>query len=220
MLKTKRWLVVISVVLMLVVASSGVIAAQAPPMAHCHSSNPHNDRAIRWVDQEAMEIAEIVMSHYQGVWFEDMDILGQIYFSLPHSGMWHFAGHGGRGDMLNTFLVLGDDAFLYGDDIPDLTHPGEFGNMRFAFANACWSGCDDGEYDLHDGFIDNGCVAYLGWDDEVNDEEAYVWATSFYDLALTYGCAVWQAALITQNWIVWPGAHFKIYGNSWATLIP
>jgi hypothetical protein len=195
MWKVNRWLAVIAVAIMLAVASSGAVAA-GTPWAHCHYSDPYDN--LQWVEQEAWEVADILEPTYAAARLYNRSKSWQINVSLPMVDLWHFAGHGGTDWHGNSFLVAGDGAYLYGDEIPDLHDQHEFDCMRFAFGNACYSGCDDGEYDIYDGFIDNGCEAYLGWTGSVGDYDAYVWATTFYHYAVECRMAIYLARIITD----------------------
>jgi len=225
MWKIKRWLVVIPVVIVLVVASPGVVAA-ATPWADSHSSNPDTEEwpDLPFVEQEADEVADILDTDYVGFDLHDWSKSWQINSSLPFADLWHFAGHGWTTWYGKPYLVTGDVAYLYGDDIPDLTDPHEFDCMRFAFANACKSGHTSfwvWVTNLHDGFIDNGCEAYLGWDDNpLDDYGAYVYATTFYDLAITHRWTVSYTRTITEYLIGTPGANSLLYGDGSVTITP
>ncbi|MCK4649454.1 hypothetical protein KAT51_08015, partial [bacterium] len=121
------------------------------------------------------------------------------------------------------YLVCGDLELLWGNNIPDLTDQHAFDCMRFAFANACFSGWTcfwPWVANLHDGFIDNGCEAYFGWDDTVNDEEAYEYAIYFYDFAISTGCTVSHARAVTENELGTPGANSIIFGDLGVKLTP
>jgi hypothetical protein len=218
MWKVNRWLAVIAVAIMLVVVSSVAVAA-VTPWAHCHFSDPYDN--LPWVEQEAWEVKGILEPTYLAAALYNRNKSWHINFSLPTVDLWHFAGHGGTdfwdGD---SYVVTGEGAHLYGVEIPDLHDQHEFDCMRFAFANACHSGCDWGEYDLHDGFIDNGCEAYLGWTIAVNDYDAYVWATTFYDYAINWEQLIYLARIMTNIVTDTPSAYTALYGDQYINLLP
>ena len=221
MWKVNRWLAVITMVIMLVVASSGVVSAR--PWADCHSADPYDD--CDWFEQEADEVADILHNPYYGFDFHDWSKALQIDQSLPDADLWHFAGHGQMNWYGYNWLITGDDEKLGPNDIPDLTDQHTFDYMRFAFANACHSGRDGtGPFwwvdNLHDGFIDNGCEAFFGWNGYVTFEGAYEYAILFYDLAISYGWTVSHARTVTEDLIGTPGSSSHIYGDLGVKLTP
>ena len=219
MSKRIRWSVVIPVAIILVVASSSVIAA-ATPFAYSVYCDPYGD--LPFVAQEATDVANILYPTYIAAICCNFPKSAIIY-GLNVVDLFHFAGYGGRNWYGQNWLVTGDDQKLYGKDIPDLTVQWTFDCMRFAFANACHSGIDSfwpWVKTLPDGFIGNGAEAYLGWDDTVFDWDAYVYAITFYDLAITNGWSVAQTRSVTEDLIGTPGANSVLYGDGSVTLIP
>jgi len=220
MSKIMRWLVVIPVAIMLVVASSGAVAAY-PPFAHLLYCDPYD--YLPFVEEEANEVYWIVYPTYASRVCGNYPKLCVIYY-LDRVDLWHFAGGCEVGFMSGMTLITGDGGRMWGDEIPDLHDQWTFDRMRFAFANADNSGYNTHYYDLFDGFIDNGCEAYLGWDGIVDDYDAYVWATTFYLYAIDYGSSINLARLMTD--IITdmpgtpPGTTSVLYGNGGISLLP
>lgn len=229
MSKVNRWLAVITMVIMLVVASSGVVSAYRP-WADCHSSNPGDPYPdLEFVEQEADEVADILHGPYWGWDWHDYSKEMLIDYFLPFSDLFHFTGHGDMNWYGFNWLVTGDGEFLDAYDIPDLNGH-KFDCMRFTFANACLSGRDGTDplpwrKNLHDGFIDNGCEAFLGWDWLISDEGAYEYAILFYTLAMDYGWTVSHTRAETEDRIGTPdlgppGVNSIIYGDGSVTITP
>jgi len=228
MWKVNRWLAVITMVIMLVVASSGVVSAYKP-WADCHSSNPGDPYPVlEFVEQEVDEVADILDGPYWGWDWHDYSKEMLIDYYLPCSDLFHFAGHGDMNWYGFNWLVCGDGEFLDAYDIPDLNGH-KFDSMRFTFANCCLSGRDGTDpfpwrKNLHDGFIDNGCETFLGWDWFIYDEGAYEYAILFYTLAMDYGWTVSHTRAVTEDMIgtpgLPPGANSIIYGDGSVTITP
>ena len=221
MWKANRWLVVIVVVLMLVVGSSQVSAGE--PWALILACDPFDN--LPMVEQEmwdVMEILEPVFMSIPGGSYNKYNLI----WSLKVSEVWHFAGHGSRNWYGKNWLLAGDEAPVYGDDIPPLTvqrwPQSEYDHMTFAFANACHSGIDSfwvWVKTLPDGFIGQGADCYLGWDDAVFDTAAYLYAVTFYDLAITNEWSISTTRTETEDLVGTPGANSLLYGDGSVTLI-
>lgn len=128
----------------------------------------------------------------------------QVSWSLPNADVWHFCGHGGVTGWGTPYLVVGGDedecpscgetsSRLFGSDIPQLAGT-EFEQMRFAFANACYSG-RYGVFSpsLIKKFVAQGAEAYMGWTTPIGDEDARDFAVVFYGYAVDQGLSAGDA---------------------------
>ncbi|MEA2053952.1 MAG: hypothetical protein U9O96_02365 [Candidatus Thermoplasmatota archaeon] len=189
--------------------------AKATPWSECHGITPFKEEADLVVDYT---------DGYYTAWdLEDWSKYNILYNSLPYADIWYFSGHGGTNWYGNPFLVDGDEEHIFGDQIPDLHDQHEFNRMRFAYASACysahtcyWSWVEN----LHDGFIDNGAEAYMGWDEAVLASTAYSFTDRFYHWAIDNGLSVIGA----MGWAIYDvhdaEGNIHLFGDGSIYLIP
>lgn len=189
--------------------------AKATPWSDCHGITPFKEEAdlvVDWTDE------------YYTAWdLEDWSKNDILHNSLPYADIWYFSGHGGKNWYGNPFLVAGDEEHIFGDQIPDLHDQWDFDRMRFAYASAChsahtsfWPWVEN----LHDGFIDNGAEAYMGWDETVLYSTSYSFTDSFYGYAITFGGTVNWAKEVAEEDVPDAEGNIHLFGDGSVSLIP
>ncbi len=111
---------------------------------------------------------------------------------------------------------LPDDVTLWGNEIPDLHNQHEFYNMEFAFISCCHS-ASEGQLpwitDLYEGFLQNGCEAYMGWKNTVLNGVARDYEEAFYEKALTSGYDVEYAKAFAEDEVPSAEGNIKLFGD-------
>ena len=189
---------------------------KATPWSDCLGITPFKEEADLVVDYT---------DEYYTAWdLEDWSKYNILHNSLPYADIWYFSGHGGKDWWYgNPFLVAGDEEHIFGDQIPDLHDQWDFDRMRFAYASACHSAHTSFWWwveNLHDGFIDNGAEAYMGWKGNVLYSTTYAFTNRFYHYAIDYEWWVRMAKILAEGDV--PDAEGKIhlFGEISTSLIP
>jgi len=192
--------------------------AKSTPWSDCHGITPFKE--------EAELVAEYTSKYYVAWYFEDWSKKDILSYSLPVADIWFFSGHGGKTWYDDPYLVAGDNGKIFGGDIPDLHNQHEFDRMRFAYASACHS-AHTGFWswlpwitNLHDGFINNGARAYMGWEHDVGQGVSYSFTDRFYHYAIDHGFIVSGAKIYATYDVPAAEGNIKLFGDGGVTLIP
>lgn len=162
-------------------------------LADCHSNVDDNDAIINWWSKETAVMVyneiewETYDDHdYDAYWCEDAPKSWITDSSLPESKIWFIYCHGDKNWYGRNCLCLYDDKKIWPEDIPSLDDVQGGGHQVFAFATACYSMYDSFWWwvlNLHEAFLDRGCLCYMGYKSTVDCSDAHDFAVHFYDYA-------------------------------------
>jgi len=151
----------------------------------------HYDSNFFWAQQECNDAANFLNGH----WYNGQQIAAFVYrnewreFITQHSlglaKVFHMASHGGEyysWPCIINYLETHWGEWITPWYIPDLSNVHGGGNELLGFGSACRSGtyhwwCAR----LSGSFIGRGSIAYMGYQYDVLDQDAYNFAHHFYD---------------------------------------
>lgn len=241
-ISNKSYLITLFTIILLL-AISIFPSVVTPQRADVHSTVMHTNNCPHYLDldyERFMVAYYLETLGYLSNEKEDKSISYQVDYSLPNSDTWYFSGHGARTtwgpyNWQINYLEMGPSegyneyycdecgvshARFFGTDVPSLEDQTEFEQMRFAFVNACYSSWSHlYSTTLHEGFINNGAEAYLGWPSWVDTDVASDFAIEFY-LEAAYNELTIEDARNEALKDVSPNQDPEIYGNENIDLVP